>query len=168
MISCRVFFSCFYCRNVYRNELVLQPPGNLLKALWKVDQTSSEPCYKALFSHIQAYSENCATLAYAETWYTRNPGIFRRAIFRILLYLWKFTNIQNLDIFETHHIFRTPPKIKFFAKKLKTIIIFPKYSILYLLTGLWIRLSLSKYSLTCRVTSRNVLYGIYSEPCLLS
>ena len=37
----------------------------------------SKPCHKTLFSHIQVYSEPCATLAYAETWNTRNPGIFR-------------------------------------------------------------------------------------------
>ena len=36
------------------------------------------------------------------------------------------------------------------------------------LTGFWIRLSLNKYSLTCRVTFHYVSYGTYSETCLLS
>ena len=49
----------------------------LFKTLWNIDKTYSEPCHKALFSHIQAYSEPCTTLAYAETWHTQNPGIFR-------------------------------------------------------------------------------------------
>ena len=35
------------------------------------------------------------------------------------------------------------------------------------LTGFWIGLSLNKYSLTCRVTSRYALYDTYSEPSLL-
>ena len=33
--------------------------------------------------------------------------------------------------------------------------------------GFWIRLSLTKYLLTCRVNSRYILYYKYSEPCLL-
>ena len=32
-------------------------------------------------------------------------------------------------------------------------------------SGLWIRSSLNKYSLTCRMTSRYVLYLTYTEPC---
>ena len=51
--------------------------GGLLKTLWNVDQVYSEPCHEALFSHIQARSEPCAMLAYAETWHIQNPGIFR-------------------------------------------------------------------------------------------
>ena len=49
----------------------------LFKALWNVDQAYSEPCHTVLFSHIHAYSEPCAMLAYAETWYTWNHGIFK-------------------------------------------------------------------------------------------
>ena len=49
----------------------------LFETLRNVDQAYAEPRYRALFSHIQAYSEPSATLANAETWYTRNPGIFR-------------------------------------------------------------------------------------------
>ena len=49
----------------------------LFKTLWNVDRAYSEPFHRALFSHIQAYSESCAMLAYIETWHTRNPGIFR-------------------------------------------------------------------------------------------
>ena len=52
-------------------------PEFLFKTLWNVDQVYSEPCHRALFSHIQEYSENCAMLAYAEMWHTRNPGTLR-------------------------------------------------------------------------------------------
>ena len=51
--------------------------GRLFKSLWNVDQAYSEPCYGALFSHIQAYSEHYANLTHAETWHTQNLGIFR-------------------------------------------------------------------------------------------
>ena len=61
------------------NHLYLQPrhtlnpsifrTGDLFKTLRNVDQAYS--------SHIQVYSEHCVTLAYAETWHTQNPGIFR-------------------------------------------------------------------------------------------
>ena len=49
----------------------------LFKTLWNIDEAYSEPFHGVLFSHIQAYSEPCVKLAYAETWYTRNPEIFR-------------------------------------------------------------------------------------------
>ena len=49
----------------------------LFKILWNVDKAYSEPCLRALFSHIQTYSELCRTLVYPETWHTQNPGIFR-------------------------------------------------------------------------------------------
>ena len=55
--------------------------GDLRKTLWNVEQVYLEPCIfrmpRALFSHVQAYSEPYATLTYEETWHTRNPGIFR-------------------------------------------------------------------------------------------
>ena len=51
--------------------------GGLFKTLWNVDQAYSEPCHRALLSHIPAYSEPCAMLFYAETRHTWNPGIFR-------------------------------------------------------------------------------------------
>ena len=35
---------------------------------------SAHPCSGG---PVQVYSELCPALAYAETWYTRNPGIFR-------------------------------------------------------------------------------------------
>ena len=63
------------------------------KSLWNVDQAYLEPCRGALFSHIQAYSEPCATLAYAETWHTRileYPELFHNRI---------PMNIQNPVIF---------------------------------------------------------------------
>ena len=80
--------------------------GSLFKTLWNVDQTYLEPYHRILFSHIQAYSEPCTTLAYTETWYTWNLGIFRN-----LSYLQKFANIQSPDIFKTRYIFRTLPKV---------------------------------------------------------
>ena len=49
----------------------------LFKSLWNVDQTYSESCHWALFSHIQGYSQPCGTLAYGETGHIRNPEIFR-------------------------------------------------------------------------------------------
>ena len=68
---------------------------DLYKTLWKVHQPHSEPCHRALFSHIQAYLEPYATLVYVKTWHTRNPGIFR-----------PLANIQNSDIFKTRHIIK--------------------------------------------------------------
>ena len=38
----------------------------LFKTLWNDHQAYSEPCHGALFSHIQASSEPCAMLTYAE------------------------------------------------------------------------------------------------------
>ena len=49
----------------------------LFKTLWSIDEPYSEPFHRVLFSHIQAYSQSCAKLAYAKTWYTGNPEIFR-------------------------------------------------------------------------------------------
>ena len=37
--------------------------GGLFKTRWNIEQTNSEPCYRALFSHIQKYSEPCTMLA---------------------------------------------------------------------------------------------------------
>ena len=49
----------------------------LFKTLWNIDEAYSEPFHRVLFSHIQAYSEPYTKLAYAETWYTQNPELFR-------------------------------------------------------------------------------------------
>ena len=87
----------------------------LFKTLWNVDQVYSEPCHWTLFSPIQASSEPCATLAYAETWHSRKSSIFAsRRIFRTLSYSLRFTNIQKSDIFKTWYIFRN--KVELFAK----------------------------------------------------
>ena len=92
--------------------------GSLFKALWIVDQISSEPCHRASFSHVQAYSEPCATLVlcrnptYSSSWNIHNSSIITsRNTFRILSHLRKFTNIENPDIFKTRHICRTLSKI---------------------------------------------------------
>ena len=54
-------------------------------------------------------------------------------------------------------------KMEYFAKIHEVYNYFSKALYLRSLTGLWIRLSLNKSSLTCRVTSRYVLYDTYSE-----
>ena len=58
--------------------------GGIFKTLQNFDQAFSEPCHsqkeqfiQAIFSHIQVYSEPCVTLAHAEAWHIRNPGIFK-------------------------------------------------------------------------------------------
>ena len=74
----------------------------LLNTLSNNDQAYSEPCHKAVLSHIQAYSEPCATLTYAETWHTRNPGT---CITLPLLHLNVYSELcyinENLRIFRT-------------------------------------------------------------------
>ena len=50
----------------------------------------------------------------------------------------------------------------------KNYIYFSKVLHLRSLTRFWIQLSVNKYSLTYRVTSRYVLHDKYSDPCLLS
>ena len=80
--------------------------GYLFKTLWNVDQAYLEPCYRALFSHIQAYSELCATrvydltysddLVYPESWNIQKSSIIvSRRTYRTLSYLRKFNNIQT-------------------------------------------------------------------------
>ena len=55
-----------------------------------------------------------------------------------------------------------------FAKMVKNYNYFSKVLHLRSLTKFWIQLSVNKYSLTYRVTSRYVLHDKYSDPCLLS
>ena len=102
-----------------------QRTRGLFKALWNFDQTYSEPCHRASFSHIVEYSEPYATLA-----------------FRTLPYLRKFTNIQNSDIFKARHICRELSqrfKMEFFAKNVKNYNYFSKGLYLRSLTEFWIR-----------------------------
>ena len=54
-----------------------------------------------------------------------------------------------------------------FYKNSQNSNIFSKALYLRSLTEFWIHSSLSKYSLTCRVTLSYVLYETYSESCLL-
>ena len=72
----------------------------LFKTLWNGDQTYLESCHWALFSHIQAYSEPGAMLAYAETWYIRNPGIFRRFHNGIPMHIQNPVIFNENDIYE--------------------------------------------------------------------
>ena len=54
-----------------------------------------------LFRHIQAYLEPCVTLTYLKLWYIQNLDIFRtRSIFRTPAYSQPWY-IQNADIFRT-------------------------------------------------------------------
>ena len=75
--------------------------------------TSHTKNFQALFSHIQASSEPCTTLTYAETqysesWNIQNTSIIASwGIFRTLPYSWKFTNIHKCHISKTRHIFKT-------------------------------------------------------------
>ena len=94
--------------------------------------------------HPDAYSEPCL--------------IFENLrIFRILIYLKPDKYLEPSKRF----------KMEIFAKIAKNYNYFSKALHLRSLTGLWIRPSLNKYPLTCRVTSRYILYDTYSEPCLL-
>ena len=100
--------------------------------------------FRALFSHIQEYSEPCATLAYAETWHIRNPGIFQNPskiisqhIFKTLSYLRKFTNIQRPYLKPNTYAESSQRfKMEYFAK---TYIYFFKALLLRYLTEFWIR-----------------------------
>ena len=67
-------------------------PETYLKPYEKLTRYIQNPA-RALFSHFQTYSERCATLAYAETWDTQNPGMFRTFPYCILMH------IQNPVIF---------------------------------------------------------------------
>ena len=79
-------------------------------------------------------------LAYAETWHTRNPGIFRtlpfasQLIFRTLLcHIYENLRILRTLTYLKPDTYAEPSqkfKMKFFAKIVKSIDIFPKHSIL--------------------------------------
>ena len=116
------------------------------KTLWKV-QNIFRTLTKGI---IQLYSDilcNACTfrtlcnacirrnMAYSKSWNIQNRSItaFWHMPVRNLSYLWKFTKIQNPDIFKTWYIFRTLSETykEVFAK----IVIFPKCSILYLWNG---------------------------------
>ena len=58
-------------------------------------------------------------------------------------------------------------KTECFGKTVESYNYFCKALYLTSLTGFWIGPSLNKYSLTCRVIWRYVLYEMYSESCLL-
>ena len=67
--------------------------------------------YSIVFSviqNIQAYSESCAMLAHAETWHTRNPGIFRTL--PSIIISWRI--FRNRQIYENLRIFRTLTYLK--------------------------------------------------------
>ena len=87
----------------------------------------------------------------------QNPGMLA------ILGSW---NIQNTDIFKTRQIFGTCQRfeMEYFAKIFKNHNCFSKELYLRSLTGFWIRLSLNKHSLICRVTLRFVLVTFRNLP----
>ena len=114
--------------------------------------------YSAIFRTLYNASIR-RNLAYSESWNIQNPSIIAsRRIFRTLSYLKPDTYSKSSQRF----------KMQFFAKIVNVYNLFSTALHLRYLTVFWIRLSLNKYSLNCRVTSRYVLYDTYSEPCLLS
>ena len=86
----------------------------------------------------------------SEPWHIDNHGILRT-----LTYLKPHTYPENSQRF----------KMKCFTKIVKSCVYFSRAICLKSLKRFWIHQSLNKYSSTCRVTSRNVLYEAYSEPC---
>ena len=117
------------------------------------------------FSHIQACSEPgiLGILKYSELFHNcipthiQNPVIFTK-IFITLTYLKPVTYSESSQRFW----------MEFSPKIIKDYNYFPKALHLRSLTGFWIRPSFNKYSFTCRVIPRYVLYETYSEPYLLS
>ena len=146
--------------------------GGSFKALWKVDQTYSEPCHRVLFSHIQNLVQHsiCRNLVYLESWKIHNFFIIvSRLIFRTVTFtkIYEYSALWHLK----PNTYLEPSggfKMEFFAKIVKNYNYFSKSLHLISLTGVWKGLSLIKYSLTCRVTSRYEMYDTYSEPSLLS
>ena len=119
----------------------------LFETLWNIDQAYSEPCYRALFTHIQAYSEPCVcrNLAYPESWNIQNPSIASQCIFRTLSYLPKFTNIQNSDVFKLSTYLEPSQrfKMRIFVKVVKNYNYITKVLYHRSLTRQWICLSIS-------------------------
>ena len=76
---------------------VIQNPVKLSPAIFRT-LSQSEQFILTLFSPVQACSETCVMLAYAETWHIQNPGIPRtlliisRRMFRTLSYLQNQVN----------------------------------------------------------------------------
>ena len=100
------------------------------------------------------------------------------------LVIFESSNIQNPSIIASQQILRTLTKIGkpcltleiqnfgilkifiqigCFAEMVKSYNYFSKSLYLRCLTGFWVRPSLNKYSLTCRVNSRDVLHETYTE-----
>ena len=87
----------------------------------------------------------CRNPAYLEWWNIQDPSIIgSRHIFRALPYLWKFTNIQNSDIFKIWHKSETISKIYnwLFSKIVKNYIYLSKALYLRSLIGFWIHLTI--------------------------
>ena len=133
----------------------IQPCSDILsyiKAYWDMFRHY----YWCIWSHNQTYAELCVTLAYATVPYSEPCRIYEN-LFTTLTCLKPDTYLEPCKRF----------KVKFLEKIAKNYNYFSKAFHPRSLTGFWIGLSLSKYSSTCRVISRYVLYDIYPEPWLL-
>ena len=130
--------------------------------------------YSAIFRHIQNLVQRLHTqkpdilgiLKHSESFHNCNPVTYSELCY-INENLWIFSTLTNLKpdtYFEPSQSF----KIEFFSKIVKNYNYFSKVLHFRSLTRFWIYLSLNKYPLICRVTSRCVLYDTYSQPCLLS
>ena len=127
---------------------------------------------------IQPYSDIFRTLGnarirrnlvYSESWNIQNPSITASwRIFRTCHIYENFRILKSMAYLKgnlhSEHLF----KMELFAIIFKSYNYFPKALYLRSLTGLWMSLSHNKYSLTCRLSWRWILYDTYSEPCLLS
>ena len=110
--NCSVIWAVTLCYVLHQPShmmsLSIIKTGGVFKTLWNVDQTYLEPCHRALFSHLQAYSEPRATFGYAETSHTQDPGTFGnipnsiRTHIQILVVLTKiYEPLQSTKIFRT-------------------------------------------------------------------
>ena len=113
---------------------------------------------RVLFSYIQAIFRTlcitciCRNLAYSEFLKIQNSSVIALPrIFRALSYLKLDPYLDSSQRF----------KMEFFAKIVKNYYYFSKELHLRSSTGFWIGLSLNKYSLNSRLTSRYVLYDTF-------
>ena len=133
--------------------------GSLFKILWNVDQHIQNFVIGHYSGIFKTLCNACIfrNLAYLEFWkiqnsynyipkYIQNPVIFRK--------IYEYS--QNSDIIKPDTYSESSQRfnMEFFAKIFKYYNYLPKALYRRPLTGIWIRLSLNKYSLTCRVISR--------------
>ena len=146
--------------------------GGLSKILWNVDQVYLDPCHRGI---IQPYLDIfralcnaciCRNLPYSESWNIQSPSIITyRRIFKKNGHINENIRIFSSLTYLKPDTYSEPSQrfnIEFFAKIVRKHHYFSKVIHHRSLTEFWIGLSLNKYWLTCEVTSRYVLYDIYS------